>query len=415
MIQLLRRQAPGLLAGVSLLGLCAGAARAQDAPSLEIYGFAQVDYTQDFNRVNPDWEDALRPSRIPTADGQFGDDGQASISVKQSRFGIKGSQEIAGKPATFKFEFDMFGVGENAGETHMRLRHFYGTWGPILVGQTNTTFMDVDIFPNTVEYWGPNGMVFLRNPMVRYTWLSGGHEVAVAIEKPGNDIDTGNIRTVDPTLGAAIHGSEEVPDLTAHWRYSGGWGHVQLAGILRQVRFETDGTVNNEPKGHDTGWGLNLTGNVKVGAKDVLHLGVVYGNGIASYMNDGGTDLGPKAIPGVTPPIVGGPPIPPGSLKPEALGLLGLTIYYDHYWNDQWSSSIGWSETRQDNSNFQQSNAYRDGQYASANILWAPDPKLLFGVEYIWGMRKDFNGAKGEDNRIQFTGKYSFSSKDFFR
>ena len=28
--------------------------------------------------------------------------------------------------------------------------------------------MDIDVFPNSVEYWGPNGMVFFRNVQVRY-------------------------------------------------------------------------------------------------------------------------------------------------------------------------------------------------------------------------------------------------------
>ena len=28
--------------------------------------------------------------------------------------------------------------------------------------------MDIGVFPNTVEYWGPNGMVFFRNIQVRW-------------------------------------------------------------------------------------------------------------------------------------------------------------------------------------------------------------------------------------------------------
>ena len=28
--------------------------------------------------------------------------------------------------------------------------------------------MDPDVFPNSVEYWGPNGMVFFRNVQVRW-------------------------------------------------------------------------------------------------------------------------------------------------------------------------------------------------------------------------------------------------------
>ena len=58
-------------------------ARAPRQPSdhkLELYGFAQFDAIQDFNRVNPDWEAALRPSRIPTTEGLYGSDGQTILS-----------------------------------------------------------------------------------------------------------------------------------------------------------------------------------------------------------------------------------------------------------------------------------------------------------------------------------------------
>jgi hypothetical protein len=131
-------------------------------------------------------------------------------------------------------------------------------------------------------------------------------------------------------------------------------------------------------------------------------------------MNDGGTDLGPKANPVVTPPIVGAP-LPPGSLRGDVLPLLGLMAYYDHYWNDQWSTSLGWSMVDVDNTSFQQADAFNSAQYASANILWTPDKRILAGAELLWGNRKDFNGNKGDDTRVQFTFKYSFSSNDFFQ
>lgn len=383
--------------------------------SFEIYGFAQADYIQDFNRVDPAWKATLRPSKIPTTDGAFGDDGQSIISVRQSRFGVQGSHEIAGRTLYAKFEFDLYGTGDDAGQTTFRLRHVYGSWGPLLAGQTNSVFMDIDTFPNTVDYWGPNGMVFVRNPQVRLTFGEGATKFAIAIEKPGNDIDVGNIRVVSPELGDAIRNSEKLPDLTANVRYTGDWGHVQLAGLLRKVSYDTVGTPDNEPKNSKLGWGLNATGNLKTWGKDVLHLGVVYGEGIASYMNDGGTDLGPKAVPGVQPPIAGGPLLPPGSLRGDVVPLLGVMAYYDHYWNDQWSSSIGWSIVDVDNTSFQSPDAFNSAQYASANLLWAPDSRILMGAELLWGNRKDFNGNKGDDTRIQFSFKYSFSSKDFFQ
>jgi hypothetical protein len=404
--------AAAAMSGLTVLG-AAGAAHA-DGPKFEVFGFAMLDYIQDFKRVNPAWDATLRPSRIPTVDGQFGSDGQSILSARQSRFGVTATQDIAGKPLEVKFDFDLFGVGDNEGQTTFRLQNFYGKWGPILAGQTNTLFMDGDIFPNTLDYWGPAGMVYLRNPQIRYTYKSGAHEWAIAIEQPNNDVDPGNIRLIRPGLG--IQGDEKIPDLTSHYRYDGDWGHVQLAGILRQVGFDTANTPDNEPHGHKTGWGFDLTSNVKVGKKDVLHLGVVYGEGIASYMNDGGTDLAPSANVNSIPltPVVNPLAVPNLlNLSPEVVPLTGVTIYYDHFWNDQWSSSIGYSQTHVDNTNFQEPSAFKTGEYASVNLLYTPDKRLLVGGEFLWGRREDKNGASGDDTRLQFSFKYSFSSSDF--
>ena len=121
--------------------------------------------------MNPDWDDAYRPSKIANPEGIYGSDGQASVSVKQSRFGVKGTMPTAEghDPIEFKFEFNLFGVGSDAGQTTFRLRHAYGEWGSLLVGQTNSIFMDIDVFPNVIDYWGPDGMVFWRNVQIRWT------------------------------------------------------------------------------------------------------------------------------------------------------------------------------------------------------------------------------------------------------
>ena len=414
MLQVKQRTGAYLLAATALSLAGAGAAQAQSGPSFEIYGFAQADFIQDFNRVNPDWDATLRPSKIPTITGQFGDNGQSIASVRQTRFGVQATQDIAGQPLFVKFEFDLYGVGDDAGQTTFRLRHAYGSWGPVLAGQTNSVFMDIDTFPNTIDYWGPNGMVFLRNPQVRYTYKSGGSEFAIAIEKPGNDIDPGNIREVAPELGSNIRGDEKWPDLTAHFRYDDDWGHVQIAGILRNVGYETVGTPDNKPSNSKMGWGINGSANIKTWDKDVLHLSAVYGEGIASYMNDGGTDLGPKLVAGARQPIAGVLP-PPGSLRGDVVPLLGLMVYYDHYWSDTFSTSIGWSMVDVDNRSFQSGDAFNKAQYASANVLWTPDKRILIGAELLWGELEDFSGSKGDDTRIQFSFKYSFSSNDFFK
>src|SRR5262245_28948556 len=287
--------------------------------SFEIYGFAMLDYIQDFGRVNPDWEDTLRPSRIGTDENQFGDDGQAILSVKQSRLGVQATLPTERGDIYTKFEFDMFGVGGDAGQTTIRLRHAYGQFGQFLVGQTNSLFMDIDIFPNVLDYWGPNGMVFFRNPQIRWTPITGDMTFAVAIENPGNDIDPGEFRTVADFPGA--QGDQQYPDLTAQLKIKTGFGHVQIAGILRYVSTEVLGDTDPGPgvdngvlfDDNDLGWGINLTTVVNLFEKDAIRAGIVVGEGIASYMNDGGMDAGPDAGPGT------------GSVSLDAVELMGVS------------------------------------------------------------------------------------------
>lgn len=383
-------------------------AHAQDSNWIELYGFAMADGIYDTKRTDPAWEDAFRPSKIATDSTQFGSDGQSSVSVKQSRIGIQGNlPPVEGNPITFKFEIDFFGVGVDAGQTTIRLRHFYGEWGQILAGQTHSLFMDIDVFPNVIDYWGPAGMVFYRLPQLRWTpYKTAQSQFAIALERPGNDIDAGQIREFDPALGNNLRNDEELPDFTAHFYTSGTWGHVQLAGIVRRVGFDTIGAPNNEPSGHRTGWGINLSGHANVLKRDRLIGQVVYGEGIATYMNDGGTDLAPT---GLAPQP--GQPIAPGTIRPKVVPLLGVVAYYDHYWSDKWSSSIGYSFTRVDNTNLQEPSAFRRGDYASVNLLYTPASNIMMGGEVMWGQRTNHDGVEGDDVRFQISVKYNFSTK----
>ncbi len=69
----------------------------------------------------------------------------------------------------------MFGVGADAGQTTIRLRHAWGQWKQFGGGQTNSQFMDVDVFPNMLDYWGPNGMLFFRNVQVFWEPFNDGN------------------------------------------------------------------------------------------------------------------------------------------------------------------------------------------------------------------------------------------------
>ncbi len=120
----------------------------------------------DFKQNDPNWYDVNRPSRLPNVANQFGDDGRFYLSPRQSRLGVKANLPTSDGDITTQFEFDMYGVGADAGQTTIRLRHAWGQWKQVGAGLTNSEFMDGDVFPNVLDYWGPNGMLFLRNVQV---------------------------------------------------------------------------------------------------------------------------------------------------------------------------------------------------------------------------------------------------------
>ena len=216
----------------------------------------------------------------------------------------------------------------------------------MLAGQTNSLFMDGDIFPNTIDYWGPTGMVFYRNVQIRWTpFKTDNSHFAIAIERPGNDVDAGNVRLIEGFEDVQIQNDEELPDLTAQYRIDGDWGHFQVGRHPAQGRFR----VPRRPRRRVQRAAAKRAGASISPPRSTLSVTtscccqVVYGEGIASYMNDGGMDLAPTAARRAT----------VTDLQAEAVPLTGVIAYYDHYWSEKWSSSIGYSYTEVDNTNFQ--------------------------------------------------------------
>jgi hypothetical protein len=371
------------------LGSAQAQDKAEDKPRVEIYGFAQTDLIQDFNRVDPDWKATLRPSRIPVncpGDPGCGADGETIFSIRQSRLGFNGFIPTSSGELTTKFEFDLFGVGADAGQTTMRIRHVYGELGPFLVGQTNSLFMDGDVYPNTIDYWGPTGMIFFRNIQARWTpYRKDGMKFAVALEAPGTALDSGSAGF------GAVSAHNALPDFTAQLRMDRDWGHAQVAGILRSLGYETTSGANGDPSGSKTGYGINLSGSYNTFGKNKIHAQLAFGQGIANYSNDCCVDLATDA-----------------AGNAEAVPLLNWLLYYDHWWNDKLSSSIGYSQNVQDNTDGQASAAQHIGKYASANLLYYPVRNVMTGVELLRGERENKNGNSGTDTRMQFSAKFSF-------
>jgi hypothetical protein len=389
-----------LLAALLLAAVPAGlAAQGESETKFEVYGFAMVDIGYNADQIDPAWFDVLRTTKLPAFDNQFPPSGNAFFSARQTRFGVRSTVPTDLGPLKTQFEFEMFGVGVDAGQTTIRLRHAYGELGHFGAGQTWSPFMDIDVFPNSVEYWGPPGMAFFRNVQVRWMPIQGDTRATIALERPGASADGGVY--ADRIELQDVKARFPVPDLSAEYRHAGKWGYVELAGIVRYIKWEDQGTDALDLSGDAVGWGLNLSSNLKLNPKNLARLSLVYGDGIQNYMNDAPADVGIEANPsgGVTAPVKG-----------VAIPLLGIVAFLEHTWNDKFASSVGYSMIDIDNRELQAPSAFKRGHYVLGNVQYSPVKDVLTVAEFTWGRRENFSdGFNVDDSRVQFSFKYNFS------
>jgi hypothetical protein len=370
----------------------------EEKNSLDIYGFAMLDSGYDFKQVDPAWFDVVRPTKLPSFTNEFAPSGNVYAGVRQTRFGVKSSTTTPLGDLNTIFEFELFGTGVDAGQTTFRLRHAYGELGVIGAGQTWSPFMDIDVFPNTIEYWGPSGMVFFRNVQLRWMPIRRKRtSVTIALERPGASADQGLY--ADRIELSNITPRFNFPDLSGNARINRDWGHLQIAGIVRKIGWVD--TSNNPINlgGSVVGWGVNLTSNVKFTQKDVAKLAFSYGHGIENYMDDAPVDVGIGRN-------------PPGSLVPikgVTLPVLGIVAFLDHTWSKRFTSSGGFSMVNIENSGGQLPSDYHRGYYSVGNLLYHPIPKVMMGGEFQWGKRMNFSdGFSSNDYRMQFSFKYDW-------
>ena len=384
----------------------------------QVYGFAMTDIGYNFNQIDPAWFDVVRPTKLPTFENQYGTDGNAYFSVRQTRFGVKsGTQTGLGELFT-QFEFELFGTGVDAGQTTIRLRHAYGELGQFGVGQYWSPFMDIDVFPNTVEYWGPNGMAFFRNVQFRWMPIKGDTRLTFALERPGASGDQGIYSEIINQNNVTINSKFPLPDFSAEYRSAHDWGYVELAGIVRYIEWvdNTDypANVDIDLSDNTIGWGLNLSSNIKLGKDNLVRLSVLYGAGVQNYMNDATVDIGIETSDDPEKPIKG-----------VAIPLLGVVAFLEHNWSEKFATAIGYSMLDMDNTNGQDYFAFKMGQYAIGNIIYYPVENVMMVAELQYGNRDNFNNlVEDEETRypdnylktadimkIQFSFKYNFSTK----
>jgi len=346
---------------------------------LKIGGYFKTDFIYDLKPAGN--TDSFIPSSIPipTVVGV----NNASVSIRPTRLSLDFRIPTTSLgDVRFYVEGDLFGT--NA--TTPRLRHAYAQVKNVLIGQTFSNFMDPDGFPDTLDFQGPNGMVNLRNPQLRYGFaLSQSTTFYVSVEKASSDV-------IFKTPQFSSQPNAPSPDGAIRLRQEFERGHFQVSGIFRSVAaFLPDGRTDSV-----FGWGVNASLGVKTFGKDNVIVAVASGHGISRYLQDT-SGLGIDAeVTSFTSPHL------------QATPGVGVEGAYQHYWLKALRSSAVYSYAAVSNTDRAPVTTYNHATYTAANLIWNPFGSLNVGTEFLYGWTMLKSGQKANAPRIQFSAKYSF-------
>jgi hypothetical protein len=327
--------------------------------SLKVGGFAKFDFIQDFNSIgNTDFFDT---TTIPTSGPQKEN---TRLHARQTRLNLDYLHPTELGNAQVFVEGDFFG-SSNA----FRLRHGYGKLGPLLAGQTWSTFMDESVMPDLVDFENPTGALLTRRAIVRWTQsidVIEGLEYSMAMED-----ESPAFSSTSGTFENAL------PDFIARLRFQREHMHLQFAGFATQASFAPTIGLDSD----DTAWGVSLSGSLKVLESDKVMGQFSRGDGIQrfrgfqSYALDAGGSL---------------------FAVPEQAWYVG----YEHVWSKKTKSVFAFSNAELDVAG--PPTALKSTDYLAANILWTPIERVRLGLEYLYGNRVDQDASSGDANRLQF-------------
>lgn len=273
----------------------------------------------------------------------------------------------------------------------LRMRQAYVAFKGLLFGRSATTFCDLGAGPNTVDFQGPNAYNFKFNNMIRYRYaISPNWTIAAALEMP----------SVSGTYSDELQAiPQRVPDLPLYVQWNWGYrtglmSHLRASAVFRDMFYYN---VSSDKHQETFGWGVQLSGNIKIFRPLQIFMNGVYGKGITPYIQDlygSGLDLVPKDN---------------GAQHLQALPMMGWQAALQYNITPRCFVSGGYSQVRvYDEYGFKPDDVYRFGQYIFGNVFYHVTPSCKVAVEYLYGERQNMNDVKGHSNRIQAMIQYNF-------
>ncbi|EAQ29074.1 hypothetical protein NAP1_15783 [Erythrobacter sp. NAP1] len=328
--------------------------------------------------------DFLIPVAIPVGGDASGFD--TDFSARQTRFLFKTETDV-GSEHTLKSHIELdFNVTEGGNERISnsfvpRIRQAFITYDNWTFGQAWSTFQNVGALPDSLDFIGVTpGTVFDRQPLIRYT--NGGLQLAV--EQPETVV-------TDQNGSRVLAGDDQLPDVVARYNWGGDWGSLTATGIVRQLHVSKDDLQGVDDSAF--GYGLSVSGKLKVGPRDDFRFMATAGDGLGRYI--GLNLVNDAAITNA------------GELDP-IFTYSGFAAYR-HVWADDLRSTLAGSYFKADNPVLLTTNQVTDESWnAFANLIWSPVDPIDIGIELMYAERTLEDGRSGNLQRVQVSTRYNF-------
>ncbi|OBY74783.1 DcaP family trimeric outer membrane transporter [Acinetobacter gyllenbergii] len=296
-------------------------------------------------------------------------------TVNVTRLGLNFKTPTAAGDVGGKLEMDFFG---GSTRDQFRIRHAYLTFDKWLIGQTWSTFIAPEYYPETIDAGTYVGGALQRSPLVRYSDnLSANTSFAVAIEDPKYTA------TSDPD------NEMRLPALVGRLNHK-----FENGSLLSGRSFMAEKKTSND---EEWAWGVGLGGKYQLTPQTFLKADYYHVKGDGrfllwtnnSYVIDDKNHIQSNEFDTIS---------------------AGLT----HQFNSQLRSTLGYGymKAKDDNTfaQIQKTNLTQNKELWQGwiNAMYNPYKPITLGVEYVYGERETFEGRKGIDNRFNMMASYDF-------
>lgn len=296
-------------------------------------------------------------------------------TVNVTRLGLNFKTTSVAGEVGGKLEMDFFG---GATRDQFRIRHAYLTLDQWLIGQTWSTFIAPEYYPETVDAGTFVGGALQRSPMLRYSdKLSANTSFAVAIEDPKytSTSDPDNEMRMPALVGRLNH------------QFDNG-SLVSGRTFMAEKKTSTD---------KQWAWGVGLGGKYQWSPQTFLKADYYHVKGDGRFLLWANNSY-----------------VIDDKNKIQSNEFDTISAGITHQFNAQLRSTLGYGymKAKDDNrfAEIQKSNLTQNKELWQGwiNAMYNPYKPVTLGMEYVYGERETFDGRNGADNRVNMMASYDF-------